>query len=315
MKRPFIAKFLQSYLEKPVSANEENIIADWEKRNAGKLAFFASHIKNEEEAEHIMLQRIHQKIDHSDQRRRNSKYHRLLKIAAMLFIIGTCSVLVFRSDFAKPCLIINAPRGSNKFVHLPDGSRVWLHAGSTLKYRQDFINDREVNLIKGEAYFDVKHHSKSAFIVHHGNYYAKVLGTAFNVKAYGNRDVRVTVTRGKVEVGTKESTYTVLTPNKEIVLSKLKTQYPTIRKVDAGKITAWTSNEVNLYDMAFEDIIISIEDNYDVKIKYPGRQVKSDLATLHYSTKKNLSEVLEMIKMIYGLNYKIEGKEVYLSLN
>jgi transmembrane sensor len=147
----------------------------------------------------------------------------------------------------------------------------------------------------------------------HDRFYAKVLGTAFNVKVYGEKDVRVTVTRGKVEVGRENKSYTVLTRDKEIILPRKAIQNAVaVRSIDAQKVSDWMSHKIHLYDVSFEDIILSIEDNYDVQVSYPEDLMKRSISTLHYSSDKSLQEVLEIIKMIHKLDYKVEGKEVYL---
>jgi transmembrane sensor len=115
-------------------------------------------------------------------------------------------------------IMVTAKKGNIKIVTLPDGSTVWLNSGSVIKFSEHFDKTREVQLVNGEAYFDVKHNAQLPFIVHYGALQARVLGTAFNVKFYKNiNDVRLTVTRGRVEVGNKAASFGVLTLNKEMV--------------------------------------------------------------------------------------------------
>jgi transmembrane sensor len=265
------------------------------------------------EIENKMLRNIHNQM-HEEAKTKPMYGSILLKVAASIVLVLLASYLFFYQEQATSLVTVRAPKGVRKFLLLPDSSKVWLNAGAVLQYSKNFHANRQINLLEGEAFFDVKHHESSRFVVYHKGYYAKVLGTAFNVKISRERDLRVTVTRGKVEVGDEKSKYTILTPNKEMVLSNIAARATrTIRTIDAIKVSGWVNNQIHLYDVPFDHIIASIEGNYNVKISYPTDKMKNEVSTLHYCSGKSLAEVLEMIKLIHGLEYKIEGKEVYLS--
>src|SRR5690606_4086306 len=102
---------------------------------------------------------------------------------------------------------IVTPKGGQYHVRLPDGSRVWLNAESSLKYPVFFTGDfREVEL-KGEAYFEVAKNTKSdrhiPFIVHSGKQSLEVLGTIFNIESYG-KSIKTTLVEGKVRLGLED---------------------------------------------------------------------------------------------------------------
>lgn len=83
-------------------------------------------------------------------------------------------------------------------VSLPDGSEVWLKAGSELEYNNDFnVSGRSVKL-DGEAYFDVAKNPGNPFYVHTSSLRIKVVGTAFNVKDRKNSSPEVVLARGTV---------------------------------------------------------------------------------------------------------------------
>src|SRR2546423_14261851 len=95
--------------------------------------------------------------------------------------------------------------GSRSKLVLPDGSTVWLNAGSKLTYNKDFGNNiREVSLV-GEAFFDVMHIPDVPFVIETPTAVVKVLGTSFNVKAYPNETTTETsVIRGRVEISPRQ---------------------------------------------------------------------------------------------------------------
>ena len=120
--------------------------------------------------------------------------------------------------------IIEAQNGSRSRSVLPDGSTVWLNAGSKLYYENDFTGaTREVRL-EGEAFFDVVKKTDRPFIVHTSGIDIKVLGTAFNVKSYPeDKTVETTLYRGSVKVFRHEESETGaihLKPNEKLILSK-----------------------------------------------------------------------------------------------
>ena len=110
---------------------------------------------------------------------------------------------------------VRIPRGMSRRLVLPDGSRVWLNAESSLSYPGSFggRERREVTL-QGEAYFEVAPDSLHPFVVETAALQTQVLGTSFNVRAYSPEDTRVTLLRGSV----KAVSYTHLTlPTSDLV--------------------------------------------------------------------------------------------------
>ena len=97
-------------------------------------------------------------------------------------------------------MALSVPRGQDYHLTLADGTQVWMNAESRLEFPDRFNgNTREVRL-KGEAYFEVKKDAKRPFVVHTDYLTTRVLGTAFNVRAYSRRDASVTLVSGRVQV-------------------------------------------------------------------------------------------------------------------
>ena len=238
-------------------------------------------------------------------------------MAASLLLM-CCSGLLYKKLSANDdtnWIVVSSPRGNIKNIQLPDGSTVWLNSGSVLKFPERFGKTREIELVDGEAYFDVKHDDKSPFTVHYGRLHARVLGTAFNVKFYKSiSDVRLSVTRGRVEVGNKSSSFGVITLGKEVVYDQ-KAGTHQIRPIDADKVAAWKSNEINLYSIPFDELVMRLENIYNVQINYDHNKINRLITTIHFSRNNTLSYVLDIIKTIHHLDYDIKGKEVYLRKN
>ena len=109
---------------------------------------------------------------------------------------------------------------------LPDGSTVWLNAGSRLTYDSLYGTTlREVTL-SGEAYFDVVKNPKKPFIIHTGKINIRVLGTVFNVKSYPEEQtIETSLIKGSIEVSfpSQPSKKIILKPNQKLIIDKTET--------------------------------------------------------------------------------------------
>ena len=186
--------------------------------------------------------------------------------------------------------------GNKSRISLPDGSQVWLNAGSRLDYiNSDFTNNKREVYLSGEAYFEIVHNAAIPFIVRSGTMQVKVLGTTFNVKAYPEEDnMETSLIRGSVEITIKDrpDDVYILKPNEKLVVSndrparkmessgykpamvKEAGDIVSLKKVDytaAEKLimeTAWVQNKLVFRSEKFADLAIKMERWYGTKIKF-----------------------------------------------
>ena len=91
------------------------------------------------------------------------------------------------------------PKGGEYRITLPDGTRVWLNAGSSLKYPTFFANNQREVTLDGEGYFEVSENADRPFIVHTQSLDVRATGTSFNLKAYPQEEcIATTLLSGKV---------------------------------------------------------------------------------------------------------------------
>lgn len=235
-------------------------------------------------------------------------------------------------------LALAAPKGARKQLLLPDGSKVWLNGGSRLFYVTDFKGPtREVQL-EGEAFFDVAHAraeggASRPFIVHAGNIDIKVLGTAFNVKAYGNEHVTTAVLyRGLISVtkhdGEKNFQPVLLYPNQKLVIpNTLVAERPVagglreaikVEAIDSTKAieqrveTAWIYNRLEFRGDDFVTLAHKMETWYNIDIRFADEEVKA-LSFNGSFEKETLVQALEALKLANPFSYKIGHNEVLIS--
>lgn len=232
---------------------------------------------------------------------------------------------------------ITTKYGSNTQLILPDGSTVWLNAGSKLNYEK--INEtgvREVYLT-GEAFFDVVKNPKRPFIIHTSSIDIKVLGTSFNVKAYpDDKTVETSLIRGSVEVTVKnrpDEKY-LLKPNQKLILFNeafaektekdqraVPVNMPVIKirqlsylKGDTAAIeTSWVRNKLEFVDESFVDLGKRMGRWYDVEFEFKNSQLEEERLTGSFDG-ETLVKALEALRFTYNyrFNYKIEDKRVLI---
>ncbi|MGJ7031099.1 FecR family protein [Niabella hirudinis] len=235
-------------------------------------------------------------------------------------------------------LALDAPKGARKQLLLPDGSKVWLNGGSRLFYVTDFKGrSREVKL-EGEAFFDVMPAqtaggARRPFIVHAGNIDIRVLGTAFNVKAYANDPVTTAVLyRGLISLtrhdGAKDFQPVLLYPNQKLVIPNTPIAAPVvagslqeaikIESIDSTKAiaerveTAWMYNRLEFRGDDFVTLAHKMEAWYNINIHFTDERVKG-LSFNGSFEKETLVQALEALKLANSFEYRIEHDEVFIS--
>lgn len=191
---------------------------------------------------------------------------------------------------------IIAGNGSRTRTILPDGSTVWLNAGSTLTYKQGLPGAQREVTLEGEAYFDIVKRVDRPFIVHTKEIDVHVLGTAFNVKSYpGDELVETTLIRGLVRITRKNEQFVYLKPHQKFVLSiAQKKSIGSVKKpskpsrskglfvmnldssVDVSQQleTAWVYNRLEFRGDTFEELAKKLERWYNIHIHFEDEQVK-----------------------------------------
>src|SRR5690606_8328137 len=115
---------------------------------------------------------------------------------------------------------IRTAYGEQRQVLLPDSSRVWMNALSTLSYPADFGNHRRDVEISGEVYFEVRRDPVKPFLVKTGELSVQVLGTQFLLNAYEEEpEIRVSLLTGRVAVQQWDKTG-ILKPGEQLVLNR-----------------------------------------------------------------------------------------------
>jgi len=220
---------------------------------------------------------------------------------------------------------IEAPRGGQWQVILPDGSKVFLNASSSLKYPVSFAaKERKVEL-KGEAYFEISHNKKAPFRVTAKGQTVEVLGTHFNIMSYDDeKTVKTTLLSGSVKVSSngKNATGTnatranaaksaaeflVLKPGEQAQVSPGNMKL--IQDVDLEDVLAW-KNGYFKFNENLRSIMTKVARWYDVEVIYETQPDPEFKFKGEISRDKNISELLNMLDYTGNVHFKIEGRRV-----
>lgn len=205
---------------------------------------------------------------------------------------------------------MTTPRGRQFRLTLPDGSRVWMNAASSLRFPTQFsLHERRVEL-GGEAYFQVAASREKPFIVQlPDNNTIEVTGTHFNVKAYSDEtDTRTTLLEGIVTIKTNEKERT-MKPGQQtrITAGGAITLVP---GANTQQAIAWMSRSFSFDKDDMETVLRQLARWYDIEVKYLGAIPKTPI-TSNISMDNNLSDILAVLKQS-GLKCSLENGVLYV---
>lgn len=206
-----------------------------------------------------------------------------------------------------------AATGTQRFV-LPDKSVVWLKANARLQvdtqaYKEQF---RMVELLAGEAFFEVQKDPAHPFIVKNGPVQTKVLGTSFSVVTGLPGDVvQVTVATGKVAVSHNEKQLDVLLPGKRISV-RSKTGAFTKSTVPVWLASLWKEGELQLTNAPFTDLQLAMKSLYGIELKTNSAAVRSQHYNIKLIRNTPVEEVIQVLALLNQHQYKKMNNTTWL---
>ncbi|MDI3318751.1 FecR family protein [Pinibacter soli] len=214
--------------------------------------------------------------------------------------------------------------GSKSKLVLPEGTTVWLNAGSKLTYNKEYdVELREVDL-SGEAFFDVVKSADKPFIIHTERIDIRVLGTSFNVKSYpGEQTTETSLIKGKVEISIRNrpSEKIILQPNEKLIVNNQDTLHkhnnsnkatPLVAVENVTRLdddstiveTSWVDNKLVFSDTDFEEIVRQMQRWYGISIELKNEPLKK----MRFSgtfTHETITQALDAMKITTVFHYTI----------
>jgi transmembrane sensor len=265
--------------------------------------------------------------------------------AAAALIVITAGILGFGKLFSKDtgktiaqneANEISTRKGSRSEIKLPDGSVVWLNAGSKLTYSKEYGQQMRELTLAGEGFFDVVKIKDQPFIIHTSNIDIKVLGTVFNVKAYPeDKQTETSLIRGSIEVTMKNrpDNKIILAPHEKLVVQNelflkkeaekyhLKYTPPTVsvnklkynRDDSTVMETQWMDNRLVFNDLSFGEIVVMMERWYNVSIELHDEVLEQKRMTGNFE-KETIDQALEALKLTIPFKYERTETKIIIHL-
>ena len=239
------------------------------------------------------------------------------------------SAVTAQAIFHSPLSIHNSlatPKGGTYQIILPDGSKVWLNANSTLRYPSRFSESARVVELEGEAYFEVSHRAKATgqqsaaalrevssvpFLVKTENQTVEVLGTQFNVSAYADEpETKTTLVEGAVRLRLAErGDSMVLEPGEQ---ASSTASHIVKAKVDVEPYIAWKKGEFLFRNQPIETIIRQLANWYAVDFEFESEGTTERFNAI-ISRDRPLSHVLRLLEETGAVQFKRKGDKIIVS--
>jgi ferric-dicitrate binding protein FerR (iron transport regulator) len=346
-------KALIDYFSGHLTAEDSTILNNWIEKSKENQLFFdqlsdiwqsANFIKHHEtidveEAWKEIQYRLHK--SNSGQQQNRFKWLKVAAILILAFIAGGFGhyFLSQKPEPTQPPLHVEyvAPLGSRSFIKMPDGSKIWLNAGTTLNYTTSFGSGNRKVKLSGEAFFEIAKNPHLPFIVQTSELNITALGTKFNVKAYDEeKTIETTLIEGSVklegnnfklaeDVVLKRNEKAIFTkkaqtvqindkkqlPANELTEVKPKTELKIISSVEPAPIISWKEERWVINNEKLGSLSRKLERRFAVNIIFENELLKeySFGGTLEDET---LEQVLDAICSSSPIKYLVDGKTVYI---
>jgi ferric-dicitrate binding protein FerR (iron transport regulator) len=203
---------------------------------------------------------------------------------------------------------LRTPRGGGYQLQLADGSRVWLNAGSSLRYPVGFQDSVRQVFLEGEAYFEVNHNGKP-FIVSTGSLNTRVLGTSFNISAYADDlEYKTTLLEGKVRVELLDrdahiSASTILESNQQATIEKSSAALSKT-EVDASGYVSWMQGKLEFHNEHLDQVMMKLARWYDFDYEFENSSARDYHFSARLDRSESISSILEMLEMTTDVKFE-----------
>lgn len=239
-----------------------------------------------------------------------SLFNVLIRVAALLFIpllVGTLWTFYNLQSSSQHYSMqeITSPPGIRSQIVLPDGTKVWLNAESTIRFPVPFHKESRSIGLQGEAFFDVAKNEKQPFVVESGQVKVQVLGTRFNFKAYTNEPtIEVILEEGKIalklqEIAEKE---VQMKPGDRLVYEK-KSHKARLSNENIQRYIAWHTGKLIFNNTPITEVAQMLSRWYGIEVVVADPQIKNYRFTTTFEN-ESLFQVIELLGLSSPLKIK-----------
>lgn len=325
-----IDNYIQSFLNGALDAESYAVLRQWIKERPENRVYFqnmvavwkATGVMSNAEGFDVAgaISRFNKKTKPVN---RIDFYRRALRLSAAAIILLVCGIsslfFLWQSERTASEVVeeykeyvVEVPDGAKSKITFPDGSVVWLNAGSKVKYDSNFAKvSRNVELT-GEGYFEVSKNKELPFVVNTEKLSVKVLGTKFNLKSYEeDSEVKVTLKEGAVKVGDflTDAAPVELKPNQRFTFRKADLSMQ-VDSVDASHIDNWRNGAMTFDKVPLEEIAKELRRLYNIPVRIEGDKLKQIVYYSDFQENVSVEKVLEILSSGNKFRYEVKPEEI-----
>ncbi len=212
---------------------------------------------------------------------------------------------------------IDVPRSGEYRLVLSDSSVVYLNSMTTLKYPVNFTGDsREVELIKGEAFFEVTKDKSHPFIVKTPDVRLKVLGTSFNVSAFNDdKNSYITLETGSLEVANMNNSKDIqlLEPNQQAIIESGTNTPMLVSDVDASIYSSWRNGTIVFKNETLEEMMKNLARWYNIEVFFEKESLKHVRFSTNIDKYNEIEPILELLQLTNKVKIKTDNNYMLIS--
>lgn len=258
------------------------------------------------------LERLHEAIRRDERFRIRRVWRNVAAVAAVLLFVAGTNYIVMK-DYLRTKVqtnIVTSAHDKGEYI-LPDGTQIWLNAGSVLRYYGDLKGRRRVVELSGEGFFKVRHDEDRPFILQMNDMNIEVLGTEFDVINYEEfATTEAILCSGSIRAyGGRLPTPVTLKPGDRLVFDR-KSGRASRSVVSTQNYSQWMGGSLSFDDTPLGDILTNLERWYAVEIDAPDEWAQRVRMSFKLDRNENISEILKAMSLVVEMDYVCAGRHI-----
>jgi transmembrane sensor len=304
---------LIKFLKGQNSPEGKRLFEDWASEIMSEENINAMDEKTDQSIKDNLDKRIDNYVVQRNIKKISLKTKTIITMAASLaIIIGIGSIVLYTQN--KPgitnelihSVVVTVPYGEKKTVELSDGSVIHLNAGSELEYPSEFNKTERSLKLTGEAFFNVTKDPERPFIVTTDNITTTVMGTSFNIHAYKNEDIKVTVATGKVKVDYKPNEKaihktTIIEPGQQAMFNRTDSNLSK-KIVETADYIGWQKNILTFNHEPLSVILSSLHREFNVHFECNDEELLHKTMKVSFEN-VDLATVIDELEFILDIKF------------
>ncbi|TKK71017.1 DUF4974 domain-containing protein [Ilyomonas limi] len=307
-----ILQLLEKQNSTGLSAAEE---AELDELTASGDEYLFSSDEEKEAIRQVIHHKVFAAIDISSSPIRRIRFSRkMYGYVAAACILAVVGILYWANATRQPGEVQIAAANAVLKSVLPDGSTIWLNKQSAVRYHEDFAEHRNIEITKGEVFFEVKKDAVHPFVVHAAAINTTVKGTSFSVKMLPRSgDVKVSVVTGRVAVSKAKDTLSVLLPHQRLKYHAGSKQFNR-DSVSVAEANGWIDGDIVLEKASIAELADWLQTAYNISV-INQTAGNTRYYYVHLSSTTSLDDAISILNLLVQqehARFQLQGNTIIL---